>query len=227
MEDWYLTIGAGFFLSLIHLLGPHMEKFVEGRHIQITSLSSGMFLSYIFLDAFKTISESHIAIGKHILFSMFLGFILYHVFNKYLYQHIKEKKVREASLDRLRYAGAVLDSVFAGFALVIIMDINQPIYFALLPFILHTFSATLAFQSLHRHFKTSGFFKSFLAFSPLIGAFTGKLILVEIEAFYSLLAFVVGAVFYIAVRHMLPRGEAGNLWCFVLGSSAGSILFIL
>ncbi len=227
MEEWQLTIGAGLLLSIIHLIGPRIEKFVHVRHVQITSLSAGMFLAYIFLDAFRVIAEAHTDLGKTVLLSFFLGFALYHIFSKYLYQHVKDRKKRAKELDELRYAGVTLDAIFTGFALAIILDINQPVYFALIPFMLHTFSATIAFQSHHRYFKTHEIARLILAFAPLLGAILGTVILLETGAFFHLLAFIVGAVMYIAVRHMLPYGEKGDLNYFVVGAALGILLLIL
>lgn len=227
MEDWQLTIGAGLLLSIIHIIGPRFEKFVHVRHIQITSLSAGMFLAYIFLDAFKTIAEAHADLGKTVLLMFFLGFAAYHVFSKYLYQHVKSKKKRKEELHELLYVGVVTDSIFTGFALAIILDLNQPFYFALIPFMLHTFSSTLAFQTHHKHFKTPGIAKLVLGFSPLIGVIIGEALLLGTGAFYYLLAFVVGAILYIAVRHMLPRGKRGDIRYFILGAAAGALLLFL
>lgn len=227
MEEWQLPIVAGFLLSLIHIIGPGIERFVRGKHIEITSLSAGMFLAYIFLDAFESIAEAHVNIGKTVLMAFFAGFAVYHILSKYLYQHIKDRKKLESGLDELKYVGAVLDSVFAGFALAIILDVNRPVYFALIPFLLHTFSATLAFQAHHKHFRTPEPAKILLAFSPLLGAVIGSILLFETGAFYHLLAFVTGAVTYIAVRHMLPRGEEGDLGYFIIGAGIGTALLIL
>ncbi len=227
MEKWVLTIGAGLLLSIIHLVGPRLEKFVHGKHVQITSLSAGMFLSYIFLEAFEKIAEAHVNLGKTVLLAFFAGFALYHIFSKYLYQHVRNRKKREAELDELRYVGVALDSVFAGFALAIILDINQPVYFALIPFMLHTFSSTLAFQEHHRKFKTPVMITALLAFSPLIGATIGGILLLETGAFYHLLAFVTGAILYIAVRHMLPGGRRGDLTYFIVGALIGIVLLIV
>ena len=55
----------------------------------------------------------------------------------------------------------------------------------------------------------------------------GLILLVETNAFYSLLAFVTGAVLYIAVRHMLPGGKEGNIVYFLLGGFIGIILLLL
>lgn len=227
MDEWQLAIGAGLLLSFIHLIGPRIEKFVHGKYVQITSLSAGMFLSYIFLDAFEAIAEAHTVLGKTILLFFFLGFALYHVFNKYLYQHAKSRKEREEGVEELLYAGSIIDSMFTGFALAIILDINQLVYFALIPFLLHTVSATIAFQLHHKRFRTPKLMQAAFAFSPLMGALVGQIILFETGAFYRLLAFVTGAVLYIAVRHMLPGGRKGDLKYFMAGALIGIILLIL
>jgi len=227
MEEWLLTILAGLLLSLIHLLGPWLEKLVHGRYVEIMSLSAGMFLSYIFLEAFDTIAEAHAELGKTILVFFFLGFVVYHVFSKYLYQHTKSREKREEEMEELLYSGSIIDSMFTGFALAIILDINEPVYFALIPFLLHTVSATIAFQLHHKHFKTPKAIQMLFAFSPLIGALIGQAILFETGAFYRLLAFVTGAVLYIAVRHMLPGGKKGDIGYFMLGAAIGIVLLIL
>ena len=227
MDEWIITIVAALILSAIHLVAPRFQKFVRGRHVQLMSLSAGMFLSYIFLEGLDTIIEAHVHIGKIILVYFFAGFALYHVFNKYLYQHAKTEKEAKKDIDELVYAGAIVDSLFTGFALAILLDITRPAYFALIPFMLHTFSATLYVQLHHEHFKTSTLMRYLLSFAPVIGAVIGLVLLIETNAFYSLLAFVTGAVLYIAVRHMLPRGKMGDIWYFLLGGAIGIILLFL
>ena len=224
MENWLVPVAAGFLLSLIHIIGPRFEKFASGRHVQITSLSAGLFLSYIFLESLETMFQAHVALGKTVLLALFLGFISYHALSKYLYQHVKDKSKREKELDELQFAGTVLDSVFAGFALAILLDISRPLYFALIPFALHTFSATLAYEAHHRRFSTPAPIRLLSHFAPLLGAIIAQLLLFETGAFYLLLAFVTGAVLYIAIRHMLPRGSRGDLGYFLAGAAIGIIL---
>jgi len=227
MNEWGITILAALVLSAIHLIAPRFKKFLRGRHVQLMSLSAGMFLSYIFLEGLDNIIEAHANLGKIILVYFFAGFALYHVFNKYLYQHAKNEQEAKKEADELVYAGAIIDALFTGFALAILLDLSQPAYFALIPFMLHTFSATLTVQLHHEHFKTPAILRYLLSFAPLIGAIIGLVLLVETNAFYSLLAFVTGAVLYIAVRHMLPGGKEGNIWYFLLGGAIGIILLLL
>jgi len=227
MDEWIITIAAALVLSAIHLVAPRFEKFLKGRRIRLMSLSAGMFLAYIFLDGLENIIEAHTDLGKIILVYFFAGFALYHVFNKYLYQHAKTEKEAKKEVDELVYAGAIVDALFTGFALAILLDLSQPAYFALIPFMLHTFSATLTVQLHHKHYNTPVLVRYLLSFAPLIGAVIGLILLVETNAFYSLLAFVTGAVLYIAVRHMLPGGKEGNIVYFLLGGFIGIILLLL
>ena len=224
MDQWLIPIVAGFLLSLIHIIGPKFEKFVHGMHVQITSLSAGLFLSYIFLESLETMFQAHVEMGKTVLLALFFGFISYHVLSKYLYQHVKNKSEREKELDELQFAGTVIDSIFTGFALAIILDMSRPLYFAIIPFALHTFSGTLAYEAHHRRFSTPFPFKLLSYFAPLLGAIIAQLLLIETGAFYLLLAFVTGAVLYIAVRHMLPRGGRGDLRYFLAGAAIGIAL---
>ena len=227
MNEWMLTIGAGILLSIIHLIAPKVESFIHGKHKQIMSLSAGLFLAYIFLEALKVIFEAHLELGVIVTVLFFSGFALYHIFSKYLYQHTKDIKKLEVKLDELLYFGSAADSIFTGFALAVILDINEPVYFALIPFVLHSFSATLSFQSHHGHFKTPKILQYLLAFLPLVGAVAGQAIILETGAFYYLFAFVTGAILYISVRHMLPEGKKGDLVYFAIGALAGTILLIL
>lgn len=227
MNEWLMTIGGGLLLSIIHIIAPKLEHFIHGKHAKIMSLSAGMFLAYIFLEALKIVFEAHVEFGIVILILLFGGFALYHAFSKYLYQHTKDRKKLEVELDELLYVGSAADSMFAGFALAIILDINEPVYFALIPFVLHTFSATLSFQMHHSHFKTPKILQSLLAFSPLLGAVIGQAILLETGAFHYLFAFVTGAILYISIRHTLPEGEKGNLIYFIAGAVIGVLLLIL
>jgi hypothetical protein len=203
-------------LSILHFFSRTISKLIEKLHIHITSFSAGMFLTLIFLD-FLPRAATGIEHNAPVFLALTVGFVMYHLSEKYLYQHVKNKKVLLEELAELHNVGFFIDHFMVGFVLVLTFKLESyTSYLIFIPFVLHTISSSMSLEHIRARIKT-GVNRFTLSISTLIGALFAHLINLETFWYYTIFAFFLGALLYISVRDMLPGGKKGNTLMFLIG----------
>ena len=211
-----IAVVLAFFLTIIHFFSKKISKIIEKHHINITSFSAGMFLTLIFID-FLPRSIVGLEYGAPVFLVLTLGFVLFHLSEKYLYQHIKDKKVLLKDLAELHNIGFFIDHLMVGFVLFLTFElISYTNYLIIVPFVLHTISSSMSLEHIHRRIKTK-FNKFILSTSTFLGALFAYFIELETFWYYTIFSFFLGALLYISIRDMLPKGKKGNPLMFFIG----------
>ena len=211
-----VAILFAFFLTVIHFFSHKISKIIESHHIPITSFSAGMFITLIFVDFLPRVNEG-LEFGAPVFLVLTLGFVLFHLSEKYLYQHIKDKKVLLKDLAELHNAGFFIDHLMVGFVLFLTFElVSYTNYLIFIPFLLHTISSSMSLEHLHKKIKTKSN-KFFLSISTFIGALLAFFINLESVWYYTFFSFGLGALLYVAIRDMLPKGKKGNPLMFLIG----------
>ncbi|MBN2477803.1 hypothetical protein JXB01_00755 [Candidatus Micrarchaeota archaeon] len=217
----------GAVLVIVHLSGQKIEHLVQQYQKQINSLTSGMFISFIFLKMFHEISMlgTDIWVWTALLF----GFLAYHSVSKYLYQHARTKKELHRELNELHFAGFVLDSVITGLAMAMFIETNELFYALVIfpPFFLHTVSATISFEHLHIKFRTHKVLKYLFSLGPLVGVMMADLFAEDVVMYEYVLSITTGFILYLGVRHLMPGGKKGNIELFLLGALLTTAVTVL
>lgn len=208
-------------LSLVHYFSHKVSDFMEKNHYEVLSFSGGTLIALIFLVLLPEvigISDSEI-----IFLLILLGFVVFHLTEKFLYQHVKNKKQQIRELKELHEAGFFIDHFILGFVLVTILEITDYIGFLLLiPIFLHTISSSIALDHIHEKAKT-GLNKTVLSASTLFGAITAIILEIDEVSQAAVLALTLGMLIYIVNRDILPKEEKGRPLWFI----AGIILIML
>ena len=211
-----IAILFAFFLSMIHFFSRRISKVIEAHHINLTSFSAGMFLTLIFIDFFPRMI-SGLEYGVPVFLILTIGFVLFHLSEKYLYQHVKDKKVLLKDLAELHNFGFFIDHLMVGFVLFLAFELSSyTCYLVVVPFLLHTISSSMSLDHLHKKIKTK-FNKFLLNSSTLFGAILAYFINLENYWYYTFFAFFLGALIYISIRDMLPKGKKGSPLMFFIG----------
>ena len=92
MVIYWLPIFLAFILSIIHYFSEIVSVKAEKYHNKIISISAGIFLTLIFLEIMPELLNLSLMPAQTIFFFILLGFIIFHISEKYLYQHAKKKK---------------------------------------------------------------------------------------------------------------------------------------
>ncbi len=203
-------------LSVLHFFSRSISKLIEKLHIHITSFSAGMFLTLIFLD-FLPRAATGVEHNAPVFLALTVGFVMYHLSEKYLYQHVKNKKALLEELAELHNIGFFIDHFMVGFILVLTFKLESYTnYLIFAPFVLHTVSSSMSLEHIRARIKT-GVNRFTLSISTLIGALFASFVQLQNFWYYTLFAFFLGALLYISVRDMLPGGKKGNTLMFLIG----------
>jgi hypothetical protein len=162
----------------------------------------------------EVVQASH---SNTIFFLMLLGFIFFYLTEKYLYQHVKNKRQLLKELKELHAVGFFVDHYILGFILVTVLAIQGPLSFLiLLPIFLHTISSSISLDHIHEKAKTH-VNKIVLSISPFLGAITALALEIEEGLQALFLSFAIGMLIYIVNRDILPREAKGKPSLFILG----------
>ncbi|MBI4447987.1 hypothetical protein HY643_03325 [Candidatus Woesearchaeota archaeon] len=204
-----------FLLSTLHFFSHISWRFVEKFHTEIISFSSGLFLSLIFLRLFPEIIKPSISTG--ILFFFLVGFVIFHLLEKYFYQHVKNKSHLMKDLKKVHIVGFFIDHFIIGFFLVAIYTAKTKLGFLVfLPLALHTLSSSMALDAIQQESEAYTT-KIVLSLSTIIGAIIAAILISFTTIFYAIFALCVGAILYVVVRDMLPEKADGSTKFFVIG----------
>jgi len=157
------------------------------------------------------------AITALVFLSILMGFVIFHISEKYLYQHVKNKKELLKDLKELHVVGFFIDNFIIGFILVTTLKISGfNGIIIILPIILHTISSSMAMEHIHERARTK-INKIILSLSPIIGALVALLIIIEGIYLALIIAFLVGMLLKTVNRDVVPRKEKGYPHLFILG----------
>ena len=212
-------------LSTAHYFSDIFKKFFKKFHPQTVSFSAGFFISFMFLELFPQIIEGSAHINVFLL--ILLGFSLFHLMEKYVYQHVIDKHRHLKKLKELHMVGFFIDHFIIGF--ILILTIKLPGLASILIFIplaLHTISSSMSLESIHRISKTK-FNKILLSASTTIGALVALFIVPFGVLYYGLFALFLGALMYVVIRDILPRKAGGQPLFFIIGVFLNLILLNL
>ncbi|MBL7100634.1 MAG: hypothetical protein ISS23_01625 [Nanoarchaeota archaeon] len=211
-----IAILLAFFLTIVHFFSNKISRIIEEHHIHITSFSAAMFITLIFIDFLPRVSEG-LEFGAPVFLVMTSGFVLFHLSEKYLYQHVKDKKVLLKDLAELHNIGFFIDHLMVGFVLFLTFELTSYTnYLIFIPFLLHTVSSSMSLEHIHKKIKTK-FNKFLLSTSTLLGALLAFFIKLEAFWYYTFFSFFLGALLYVSIRDMLPKGKKGSPLMFLIG----------
>lgn len=206
---------VALFLSFLHLISESFSKLIVKHHNAVLSFSAGTMIALLFLIILPEIL--HISTEPIIFLLMLLGFILFHLSEKYLYQHGKNKRERMKELKELHVAGFFIDHFILGLFFVTTVELTGSIGLVILiPIILHILSSSIAMEHIHERAKTH-LNKFVLSLSPFLGALVAFTLEVDETIQVALLAFIFGMLLYIVNRDVMPKKEKGSSTLFVAG----------
>ena len=88
-----LVIIFGIILTVVHYfsesIGAHFKKY----RVKLVSFSAGVSIAYFFLMLMPEIYGGIESLDKFIFVYILIGFILFHLIEKYLYQHEEKERL--------------------------------------------------------------------------------------------------------------------------------------
>ncbi|MCK4326844.1 MAG: hypothetical protein KAW41_00020 [Candidatus Diapherotrites archaeon] len=218
-------------LTIVHFFSEKTANRVKEFHHEITSFSAGIFITYIMLEVLPELTMGVGFIGENVYLLLLLGFTAFHVAEKYVYQHVQNKKMLLKDLAHLHIAGFIADSFILGFALVMFFGIplsgGKLGYLVFIPFLLHTLSSSISVRHIHEHFNSNKLEELVLSLSTVFGAVVATALELRAVAFYAVFSLVMGVLLYVVIRDLVPDGREGRPMYFLLGMALSLVLIAI
>jgi hypothetical protein len=187
--------------ALIGIAHHYSEKFCakcRSYNSELISLSAGISVTYIFLDLFPQFSNDVLQSNKLLFISLLLGFVLFHLVEKYIYQHSPKGKLKR-SLDTENTIASFTYHFCIGVILVTFtrLGIDRAILF-FIPMILYTALSTLPVNP-----PKSKILHGLLSVSTVIGVLFAEFVVITPLIQTALVGFIIGILLFTVIRHSI------------------------
>ncbi len=224
-----LALVFGVILLIAHFLSDSKTATRFRHRTAYISFTAGIFVTYVFLDLLPGIYQEDMIISKVGLLFALTGFTIFHVMEKYVYQHERRREHLRRELKEVHAIAFFLYHFVIGIVLLTIAE-GSSLFRALLffiPLLAQSLLSNTGIRELHTHVRGSAFVKSVLSGATLLGVAVG--IWMPITALYQhiLLGFVIGALLYVIVLDAVPKERKGRPVFFMFGVILYMILIVM
>lgn len=212
-----LVLGTA--LAIIHYYSEVIHLHCSKRTAySFLSFAAGVSVAYLFLYLLPELTAGVQYLDNLLFFFLLAGFTLFHLIEKYIYQHeIGRKRSNE-----LNWAHTIaffvyyfiVGIVLAGLSVVGIRDA----LLLFIPIALHSSISSLSLKEVHSAVHETNLMRILLSLSPLLGVLLAFFVVLSAVFFYSLLGFFGGILLYIVIRDSIPYGKQGNPLYFFIGA---------
>ncbi|MBU0461206.1 MAG: hypothetical protein KJ574_01330, partial [Nanoarchaeota archaeon] len=206
-------------LSIAHyyfeVYAHHLRKF----DTHFISLSSGLFITYIFLSMFPEMMNGINYLADNIYFIALWGFVLFHIFEKQVSQSAKTHYEEEKRLVTVRTSAFFINLFIVGMSFIFFFKLGNKTlgYFSFIPLLFHVISSSLVVEHLHHRVRESVYGRLLSSGSIFIGALVAALISFPVAVYYAAFAFITGMLLYIITRDVMPKYRTGKPSYFIIG----------
>lgn len=221
MASVFVPLILSFALSIVYIISSWYSKHAERYHQHFLSLSSGMFMGIIFLEVFPEINDGAKIFGEAIYAVALAGFVIYHLMEKYVYQHTGDIKKRIKELGYFHVLGFLFNNIIDGFILALLMIAAATflnVFIVLIPFFLNNVAESMALRHLNDKFRFGFVGQFILSFSLFLGTVLAVLLSFSRINFQLLIALFTGFLLYFVTRDAIPRGRYGKPALFLFGA---------
>jgi zinc transporter ZupT len=218
MNDFdILALAFAFLLGLLHFFSDMIRLPEDGRKYRIISFAAGISIAYLFLDLLPHTYESAVHLKEWVFVFLLLGFALFHLVEKYIYQHADQnrlaKELKEVhSISFFFYyflVGIVLEDKLQA-------DVLEGTLF-LIPVALHAGLSTASLSRIHGEIRERIWPKIALSSSSLLGVVFATLVPIPSLVDNILTSLIAGVLLYIIVKEFLPEKKKGQPLFFIFG----------
>lgn len=219
-----LAIILGAVMGIVHYWSQEFYVKYEKKSVKLLSFSAGISITYLFLELFPQFTAGAAEQGRVLFLSILLGFVLFHIIEKYIFKHSpKGKLMKELALED----SAISFIYHFILGMVLVNLLNQGFvagFLFFIPIVLYTAVSTLPVD-----ITQSQIGKVIVALSTLLGVVVATYIYpaLPVSVYLSLLGFVIGVLSFTTMRHSIPEGKKGEPAFFLLGILLYTLLIFL
>jgi len=211
-------------MGLTDFFGHRISGLIGGHRDAVLSFSAGLLISLLFLILVPDVIIN--GVTEVLFLFMLIGFLLMHLVEKYVYRHVTDKQEILENLKIVHVIGFGLDNFLIGFIIASLVELDFSVVVTLaVPLFLQMITSSISLDSIDTRLNDK-YSKIILSVLPLSGAILG--IILELDNLLTnyVLSFVLGILFYMIIRDVLPQGRKGSSVLFFAGNLV-TILFFL
>ena len=212
-------------MGLTDFFGHRISGLIGGHRDSVLSFSAGLLISLLFLILVPDVISNG---NTEILFLfMLVGFLLMHLAEKYIYRHAMHDQELLEDLKIIHIIGFGLDNFLIGFIIAALVELDFSVVITLsVPLFLQMLTSSISLDSIDTRLNEK-YSKIILSVLPILGALLGIVLEFEFLLTNFVLAFVLGILFYMIIRDVLPQGRRGSSVLFFSGNLVTILFFLI
>jgi len=215
-------------LAAIHFFGSSLSEGLIKHRDRIISFGSGIAISYLFLWLLPETFRAEVEFRRFVFAFVLLGFITFHIAEKYFYEHDKSLEQLRDDLKELHSLAFFVYYFLLGLVFVELARTGErDLLLFSIPIVVQSVVTSTSIERIHEKLKDKPMVKLYLSLAPVFGLVLGFYTQFSHQFFQSAQGFVVGMLFYTFIRDDLPKGKKGDVSYFVLGSILYSLLIFV
>jgi len=212
-------------MGLTDFFGHRISGLIGGHRDAVLSFSAGLLISLLFLILVPDVIIN--GVTEVLFLFMLVGFLLMHLVEKYIYRHITDKQELLEDLKIVHIIGFGLDNFLIGFIIASLVELDFSVVITLaVPLFLQMLTSSISLDSIDTRLNDK-YSKIILSVLPLSGAILGIVLEFEFLLTNYVLAFVLGILFYMIIRDVLPQGRRGSSVLFFSGNLVTILFFLI
>jgi len=218
-----VALGLALLLGVVDYMSEgaltRRNAFFKERFV---SFVAGLSVTYIFLHLFPLVYSGAQSLPRLIFIFMLLGFVTYHLIEKWIYKHVPREKIGK---DIEREHAMTLFFYHFSIGIVFISLIRANVLDGLLFFVpvsLHVIVNALPHSHRFQRWSVKAFFSS----APFLGAVLAVVVQIPQIINFALLGVVAGLLLFLEAREVIPKKREGSPLFFILGVLLYGLLII-
>jgi hypothetical protein len=214
----YLMLAFGLLIGIAHYFSRRLK--MEGPNkMKLLSLSSGVFITYLFLHMFPELYEIDVMLNKTSLVFVLIGFSIFHILEKYIYKHSKSTNTLKRELKEVHAVSLFIYYFVIGIAIVNLGEYIGTLEMILfiVPVLVHAALSSISFGETHAVAKGAPIIRLFVSSSTLLGILMAYSLGILRIAHYAIVGSILGMLLYITIVDSIPKEKEGEPAYFLLG----------
>lgn len=214
-------------LMLVHHFGEHLNDTAFAHQENLTSLSAGVTITYVFLQLLPEHHKGIEFLGEFGSLTVLGGFAAMHLAEKWVYHH--EKSSFEIRKDFKELHSLFLFLYYFGIGLLLFELVQGSVLegtMFFIPVLLHTAISSFSLLELDEAVLNNKAVRYMITVSALLGVATAFLLEINPAVFHIVLGTITGMFLYVVIHDSLPAERSGKPIYFLTGTLLYSLLMI-
>jgi len=221
-----IALSLGILLGIIHFYSEKLILSKGTSRDRLISFAAGISIAYLFLNLLPHTYEAASHLKNFVFVFLLLGFVLFHLAEKYIYKHADQIKLAK-ELKEVHSISFFFYYFIVGIVIydkTIVSPIEGILFF--IPISLHAALSTASLSQIHGEIREKYVTKVVLSLSTFLGVSLAAFVSIPNILDNILLSMIAGILLYVVVKEFLPEKEKGQPMFFVFGIPIFCVFYV-